>query len=107
MTNSGAAIRAQSLRAVALLALWPVATAGAQPGEADRLESRLRRIFATKDLEPKPFGPARWIEGGRAYTTVEASAAGLLDDDPLVFYSAGFGAAGTSTTGSARASCTR
>ena len=91
MTNSGAAIRAQSLRAVALLALWPVATAGAQPGEADRLESRLRRIFATKDLEPKPFGPARWIEGGRAYTTVEASAAveGARD---IVRYEAASGA---------------
>ena len=33
----------------------------------------LRRIFASRDFAPERFGPARWIENGAAYTTVEPS----------------------------------
>src|SRR2546430_14318725 len=35
----------------------------------------LRRLFASRDFAPERFGPARWIDGGAAYTTVEPSAA--------------------------------
>src|SRR5256712_4442659 len=34
----------------------------------------LRRLFASRDFAPQRFGPARWIDGGAAYTTVEPSA---------------------------------
>src|SRR5256885_17054304 len=33
----------------------------------------LRRLFASRDFAPERFGPARWIDGGAAYTTVEPS----------------------------------
>jgi dipeptidyl-peptidase-4 len=36
---------------------------------------QLRRLFASRDFAPERFGPARWIEGGTAYTTVEPSVA--------------------------------
>ena len=31
----------------------------------------LERIFATPDFRNERFGPARWLEGGTAYTTLE------------------------------------
>src|SRR2546427_9650501 len=34
----------------------------------------LQRLFASRDFAPERFGPARWIDGGAAYTTVEPSA---------------------------------
>ena len=40
-----------------------------QPAAAEML----RRIFASRDFAPERFGPARWIENGAAYTTVEPS----------------------------------
>ncbi len=33
----------------------------------------LDRIFNSKDFRNEPFGPARWTEGGKAYTTLETS----------------------------------
>jgi dipeptidyl-peptidase-4 len=57
---------------VALLSLlFPAAPAQAQfkPQTAEML----RRIFNGDDFEAKSFGPARWLDGGEAYTTVEAS----------------------------------
>jgi len=33
----------------------------------------LQSIFATREFEERRFGPARWLEDGTAYTTVEAS----------------------------------
>ncbi len=33
----------------------------------------LDRIFNTKDFRNEQFGPAKWTEGGKAYTTLEAS----------------------------------
>jgi len=60
------------LASMAFLALHaPLAVAGSElPVD---LQARLTRIFATKELKAKTFGPARWLEGGAAYTTVEAS----------------------------------
>jgi dipeptidyl-peptidase 4 len=34
----------------------------------------LRRLFASRDFAPERFGPARWIDSGAAYTTIEPSA---------------------------------
>ena len=42
----------------------------ARPSE--ELDRQLKRIFASSDFQAKSFGPARWIENGAAYTTVEA-----------------------------------
>src|SRR5512147_2820345 len=33
----------------------------------------LQQIFASRYYAPERFGPARWIEGGAAYTTLERS----------------------------------
>jgi dipeptidyl-peptidase-4 len=38
--------------------------------ESDKL---LHRLFASSDFEVKRFGPARWLDGGEFYTTVEPS----------------------------------
>ena len=40
----------------------------------DHVTDVLRRIFASAEFAPQRFGPARWIENGTAYTTVEKSA---------------------------------
>ena len=65
----------------------------AQPAAkpADELDAQLDRIFNKKAYEAKTFGPARWIEDGEAYTTVEpAAAAGARKD--IVRYDAATGA---------------
>jgi dipeptidyl-peptidase-4 len=36
-------------------------------------QEALQRLFASRDFAPQRFGPARWMAGGRAYTTVEPS----------------------------------
>jgi dipeptidyl-peptidase-4 len=40
--------------------------------DSDKL---LRRLFVSTDFEVKNFGPARWLDGGAFYTTVEPAAA--------------------------------
>jgi len=40
-----------------------------------QLDSNLRRIFAGREFSGKSFGPARWLEGGKAYVTLEPTAA--------------------------------
>ena len=34
-------------------------------------ELTIERVFASRDFAPDRFGPARWLEDGAAYTTVE------------------------------------
>jgi dipeptidyl-peptidase-4 len=46
----------------------------ASPISADS-DKLLRRLFVSTDFEVKNFGPARWLDGGAFYTTVEPSAA--------------------------------
>jgi dipeptidyl-peptidase 4 len=50
--------------------------------ESDKL---LHRMFASSDFEVKNFGPARWLDGGDFYTTVEPSADGK-DAQDIVRY---------------------
>jgi dipeptidyl-peptidase 4 len=45
----------------------------ASPISADS-DKLLHRLFASPDFEVKNFGPARWLDGGDFYTTVEPSA---------------------------------
>ena len=76
---------ARALFAVSL-ALAMAAALAAQPAKLPQLlQDRLERIFAKKEFEPKRFGPARWIENGKAYSTLEPSAA-LSDAKDLIRY---------------------
>src|SRR5437868_316583 len=43
----------------------------AEPSPA--FQSELSRIFEKRDYTPASFGPARWLDEGRSYTTLEAS----------------------------------
>src|SRR6266545_658548 len=69
-----------SWRRLCLPASFVLASALSVPAPAaaevpQGLQDELKRIFASKDLRPKRFGPARWAEGGRALTTLEPSPA--------------------------------
>lgn len=78
----------------ALLALQVVlllcAPAALRAQTASPPDSLLRRIFASRDFASERFGPARWVEGGEAYTTVEPSAA-VSGGSDIVRYEAGTG----------------
>jgi len=58
-------------------ALVTVALFAAAPGAAaqvpDSVQAAVHRIFGTRAFASERFGPARWIEEGAAYTTVEPS----------------------------------
>jgi dipeptidyl-peptidase-4 len=57
---------------VSLAALFCTTTLSAQlPASVD---TTLHRIFASNEFAPQRFGPARWIEEGSAYTTLERAA---------------------------------
>ncbi|MGO9270499.1 MAG: S9 family peptidase [Terriglobia bacterium] len=62
------------------LLIVPTVTIPARAQEPSKLGDMLHRLFATSEFEGKRFGPARWLEDGTAYTTVEPSAtAGARD----------------------------
>lgn len=42
------------------------------PGE---LQAQIARIYGSKELDANRFGPSQWLDEGKAYTTVEPSAA--------------------------------
>ena len=42
----------------------------------DTVRATVHRLFGTRDFAAERFGPARWIENGAAYTTVEKSVDG-------------------------------
>src|SRR6266540_5003844 len=60
---------------VGLLALFVSAPSPAVAQVPENVNETLRRIFASAEFAPQRFGPARWIDTGTAYTTVERSAA--------------------------------
>src|SRR3989442_8230918 len=55
------------------------------------MSDMLRRLFASREFAPERFGPARWIDGGAAYTTVEPSA-DLRGGSDIVRYETATGA---------------
>jgi dipeptidyl-peptidase 4 len=73
--------------ATCLLSL-PSVSSGQLPQPATDM---LRRIFASRDFAAERFGPARWIENGAAYTTVEPSEA-VKDGVDIVRYETATGA---------------
>src|SRR5919199_3731412 len=52
---------------------------------SEQLTQDLKRIFDSKVLTPKPFGPARWRDNGSSYTIVESSSK-IKDADDIVLY---------------------
>ncbi len=65
----------------------------AAPADAQRTGSgqlSLNRLFGTRDFAPEVFGPARWLENGTAYTTLEDS--DIKDAQDLVRYETATGA---------------
>ena len=69
----------------------PLPAGPADSGPQGELTALLKRIFGSKDFTPKRFGPARWIEGGRAYTTVEAAGSSSDGGRDIVRYEASTG----------------
>jgi dipeptidyl-peptidase 4 len=61
-----------------------VLLAGAAPAAAQQADSSALlspgRIYASADFRSQSFGPARWIEAGAAYTTLEKAAGGRGQD---------------------------
>ena len=48
--------------------------------QADSSLLTLDRIYGSKEFAPQPFGPARWLADGTAYTTLEPAAEGRGQD---------------------------
>ncbi len=76
---------------VGLLALFVSAPSPAVAQVPENVNETLRRIFASAEFAPQRFGPARWIDTGTAYTTVEKSAADS-DASDIVRYETATGA---------------
>jgi dipeptidyl-peptidase-4 len=66
-------MRRSLLAILAAVALRPLA---AQAGPDSALAAMTRRVFATPEFAWRRFGPARWLDGGAAYTTLERAAGG-------------------------------
>ena len=65
--------RPLNLPILLILLVLPLTAARAQQLPAD-VDSMMHRLFASREFASQRFGPARWIENGAAYTTVEPSA---------------------------------
>ncbi len=77
------------LVAAALAAALLTAPLSAQQDERARtLDQQIERIFKANEFALPRFGPARWLEDGTAYTTVERNANGVPD---IVRYEAATG----------------
>ena len=63
----------RSASAVALILLFTVHAAVSAEDAFDPSELTLERIFEDEEFEVESFGPARWLEDGSGYTTLEAS----------------------------------
>src|ERR1022692_545866 len=60
----------QFARLILLLALAAPSAFGSSE-LTQELTQTLHRIFGSHEFDAKSFGPARWIEDGKAYTTLE------------------------------------
>jgi dipeptidyl-peptidase-4 len=66
--------------AVAVLAAW-LGASTVFAADHPKLAQRLSAIFEKREYQPRNFGPAKWLEGAKVYTTVEpaASSAGARE----------------------------
>src|SRR4051794_21467194 len=55
---------------------------------SEELNRNLKRIFDSKELTPKRFGPARWRDNGSSYTIVEPSSKVKSADDIVLYETA-------------------
>ncbi len=62
-----------SMTMIVCFATAPLATAPPNAQGSSELETMLGRVFASKEFSLKAFGPARWLNGGEAYTILEPS----------------------------------
>jgi dipeptidyl-peptidase 4 len=51
--------------------LLPLAVLSLSFSYASELDTQIKKIFDSRDYAVESFGPARWMRGGTAYTTVE------------------------------------
>jgi dipeptidyl-peptidase-4 len=58
---------------LALLLLLGFSSSAVRAQARPETPELFRRLFNSEDFEPKFFGPARWLDGGESYTTVEPS----------------------------------
>ncbi|HMI50832.1 MAG TPA: S9 family peptidase [Candidatus Saccharimonadales bacterium] len=72
----------RSLSGFLVLVLVSPALAAQEPLDGNNF---FRRAFLLREFQPKHFGPMRWMDGGEAYTTVEASPS-LPGSNDLVRY---------------------
>ncbi len=71
-----AAFRRRTVAALVLLFLPGALLAQHAAVVADSSVLTLERIYSSREFAGESFGPAHWIENGRAYTTLEAAATG-------------------------------
>jgi len=62
-----------SAPAISLILLFAVHAAVAAEEAPDPSQLTLERIFGEEEFEVESFGPARWLEDGSGYTTLESS----------------------------------
>ncbi|HEV8148564.1 MAG TPA: S9 family peptidase [Gemmatimonadales bacterium] len=78
--------------AARIIALGVLVCPAPLPAQTPAVSDLLRRIFASGEFAPRQrFGPARWIEKGAAYLTLEPSAA-VRGSSDLIRYESGTGA---------------
>src|SRR5271168_3520013 len=73
------------LPSLALLLAACLASIPAQAQISPESDQLLHRMYASEDFEVKYFGPARWLDDGAFYTTVEPSSA-VKDAQDIVSY---------------------
>lgn len=59
-----------------VLTVFTVLSARAEAQQPDSSLLTIERIYASSEFAPERFGPARWLEDGKAYTTLERAAEG-------------------------------
>ena len=64
--------------AIVALLIISAAAPGAAQDTPQQTAALLQRLFS-REFTAQSFGPARWLDGGRAYTTVETAAVGGVD----------------------------
>ena len=61
---------------ILLAAAGPIGLAAQENTLPSGVQAELQRLFDSDEFVPERFGPARWIEDGAAYTTVERDSTG-------------------------------
>src|SRR5262245_45381867 len=74
-SHQGSTLRRAALRVLFLsVAVSVLAALVAAQDSRDESAKLLQRMYTPGEFSVKSFGPARWIENGAAYTTVEPAA---------------------------------